>query len=86
MEQANTLCQGSGVQAPARRHALVFGYYERNGAMKRIVATALFLMLLVCACETTTPKGKSQEEKANGPIEVTIGGEVRVQGEYRDSD
>jgi hypothetical protein len=54
--------------------------------MKRIVAAALFLMLLVCACETTTPKRKPQEEEANGPIEVTIGGEVRVQGEYRNSD
>jgi hypothetical protein len=77
---------GSGVKTVNRPYYLILGYYERNGTMQKIVVAVLLTMLLICACETTPSKEESREEKAGGPVEVTIGGDVRVQGEYRDSD
>jgi hypothetical protein len=54
--------------------------------MNRFFIAVLLLMLLICACETMNSQKEQEAEKASGPVEVTIGGEVRIQGEYRDSD
>jgi hypothetical protein len=50
--------------------------------MVRFLVTALVLALVVCACETTTLRGDAGE-KGDGPTEVTVGGKLKVRGQYQ---
>ncbi len=54
--------------------------------MRKIILVAVGVAVLICSCETAPAKRKPSEEGAADAIEVTIGGEVKARGQYRDSD
>jgi len=54
--------------------------------MQRIIWVTIGLALLVCGCQTTPSNGASRESKAGGPVEVSVGGEIKVRGQYLGSD
>jgi hypothetical protein len=58
------------------------GKHEWNEKMVRFFVAALALALMACACETTAPRGDASK-KADGPIEVTVGGKLEIRGQYQ---
>lgn len=53
--------------------------------MRKIIVAVLVLTFIACACETTTNGKDSPKKAANGPMEITVGGDITIQGEYQDS-
>ena len=51
--------------------------------MLRIALAALALAFLACACGTTSNMQDSEGNTESELVEIKVGGEIRIQGEYQ---
>lgn len=53
--------------------------------MLRIILIVMMVAVFFLGCETTGPRQEKSEKTDDGPVSVTVGGEVQVRGQYIDS-
>lgn len=54
--------------------------------MHRIILVTIALAILLWGCETAPSKRSPRASETGGAAEVTVGGEIKVRGQYHGTD